>query len=390
LPPLHLDDFVVALRNSYFKYAERKGNTRFYSVPGCSIDFDQGVIGDLVKISQRLKGTSRADEVPEYLRQWDRVCGRPQRVRVMGVPFDSRFAAVMVDADYFMKRLVDGSEASGVEGFTSLTDMEVASARLKSGNGDTDANSRGLVSNRFWFFPGEAVWHENKGIMLIKRFDVTLLTEEQFLTRKGELEGLGRPNPTANRFATLFTGKYAEISKKKPVYAELDGLFRFVGMAKMLKEKNVPKEAGIDLEYFQNDYPVAVRHVARTLPGISHVSHYNEAIESQSGLVESFLWVPTCGGVSIDIRLEGAGIKRVRGRDLVELKTMILKGRPSPDALHWEFHLKALEEAFLRRFRDSATLSSASMAIFLGGGFGITMQTFVLDESVLDYSAQAA
>ena len=37
----------------------------------------------------------------------------------------SRFAKVMVEADYLMKRITDGSFILNVEGFESLTDMEL-------------------------------------------------------------------------------------------------------------------------------------------------------------------------------------------------------------------------------------------------------------------------
>ena len=43
----------------------------------------------------------------------------------MGVPFDTHFAKVMVNADYYMKRLVNGSVDLNVAGFRSLMSMSV-------------------------------------------------------------------------------------------------------------------------------------------------------------------------------------------------------------------------------------------------------------------------
>ena len=37
-PPLYTEDFVVALRNAWVLYFTQKGNTKYYSNPGCSID----------------------------------------------------------------------------------------------------------------------------------------------------------------------------------------------------------------------------------------------------------------------------------------------------------------------------------------------------------------
>ena len=42
-PLLDLDDFVVALRNAWHRYVERKGHTIYYSAPSCSIDPEPAV-----------------------------------------------------------------------------------------------------------------------------------------------------------------------------------------------------------------------------------------------------------------------------------------------------------------------------------------------------------
>ncbi|MDP3013996.1 MAG: hypothetical protein Q8M92_07130, partial [Candidatus Subteraquimicrobiales bacterium] len=47
MPPLYLEDFVIALRNTWMMYAELKGNTYYYSNPGCSIDPDPNVLNNL-------------------------------------------------------------------------------------------------------------------------------------------------------------------------------------------------------------------------------------------------------------------------------------------------------------------------------------------------------
>jgi len=43
-PPLWADDLVVALRYANMVYARRRGNVRYYTPPGCSIDPNPAVI----------------------------------------------------------------------------------------------------------------------------------------------------------------------------------------------------------------------------------------------------------------------------------------------------------------------------------------------------------
>ena len=54
LPPLHTEDFVVALRYAFLKYAEFKDNTYYYSYPGCSIDPQPEVLAELQHVGDQI------------------------------------------------------------------------------------------------------------------------------------------------------------------------------------------------------------------------------------------------------------------------------------------------------------------------------------------------
>ncbi len=130
LPPLHLDDFVVALRYAWLRYASRRGNTYRYSYPGCSIDPDSRVVGRLMAMGEHIaEGTATPQQIKRLLREWKNVCQEPQSVRVLGVPFDTRFAHVMVTADYDMKSIADGTDSLAIPGLTSHLDMHFQKAR---------------------------------------------------------------------------------------------------------------------------------------------------------------------------------------------------------------------------------------------------------------------
>lgn len=329
-PPLYLEDFVIALRNVWWIYAPLKGNTYYYSPPGCSIDPDPAVFNNLQQISSQISSSSNPEEVQKYLNQWRSVCSQPQQVRVMGIPTDTRFAKVMVEADYYMKRLVDGSVTLNIPGFTSLMDMFLNIARRDIQEGKPISVPLSSY-NRFWFSPGENSFLEDKGIVYIKKSEVRLLTEEELLTKSGEVVGIGKPNPLADEFAKNFSAKYTEIAKIKPIYSELEALFRFVSLAKIIKYRNAASEAEISLDYLLNHYPVKNTPVSRTLPGLSNVKEFRH----EGQFFEAYLWLPSCGGVSIDINIKDSDIARDSTGSL--LKEDVLKAKPSQDALYWDF-----------------------------------------------------
>jgi hypothetical protein len=364
-PALHTGDLAVALRSAWYKYAKRRGNTIYYEDPGCSIDPDPAVIRRLSEVGQVAVNEKTMD-------QWCEICDERQKVRVMGAPFDSRFAKVMVDADYLMKRLVNGSLQMYIPGFESLSDMRSRRWRKALETGNSIAG--GLSMNRFWFYPGDAQFREQDGVVRIDACPVTLLTEEQHLTREG-LTGLKRPDPMAQQFAENFSQHYAEIAEGKLIYQELEGLFRFAALAKLVKYDK-PR---VDLDFLMDRFPVTTVKVARTLPGISRVTTIEREREVAGGYQIATVWMPSCGGVNMGFKIGphnfkrvrpsgggaakggrrqapaqpagpgglggkfprqqragGAGSKAPKQQKPAPKKSDILKARPAPDALSWD------------------------------------------------------
>jgi len=340
-PPLYLEDFVIAFRNVWWKYAPLKGNTFYYSAPGCSIDPNPETIQRLQQVGSRILSSSGGME--KSFQKWHTICGEHQKVRVLAIPFDSHFAKITVDTDYYMKRLVSGSVSLGVEGFESLIDVTLNKAKENVIQGRPISIPLSSL-NRFWFFPGENRYVEDKGVVLIRRCQVKLLTEEEFRTKKGEVAGNGQANPLAQKFSEYFTRKYSQIAKKRQIYAELEGLFRFVALAKVMKYQDAPAEAGLNLNYLLNRYPIRRTHVNRTLPGLSHVKGFEHRRDFPGGYQIAQLFLPSCGGVSIDIRISKANFVRDKTGRLRELRQAVLKARSSSDALYWNFPAMSIEE----------------------------------------------
>lgn len=298
LPALQLDDFAVALRNVWGVYAKTRGRVRYYSAPGCSIDPDPNVIQELQNIGDRMRAGGPGNRMEDIEADWSRAGRSPQNVRVMGVPFDSRFAKVMVDADYYMKRLVNGTVQLDIPGFVSLSDLKADEAReeLKRGGKFTDP---GQSLNRFWFSPGETTYEEDGGVVSLRSCRVTLLTEAEFLTSHGQIAGMGRPDPLAGKFAHSFGAYYDDIAHERPIYNELQGLFRFVALARMMKDNGARCKG---LVYLLKSHHVGISPVSRQVLGLTNVNRVTEERETADGKASLVIVMQSCGGVSMDVR----------------------------------------------------------------------------------------
>ena len=109
---------------------------------------------------------------------------------------------------------------------------------------------------------------------------------------------------------------------KRPIYAELENLFRFVALAKIIKMKAALSETS----YLLKSYPVRLRDEKRfpsALPGTYNVQ-------------TSFR---TCGGVDMGIKISAKNFVKNSTVRLSAVRRMVLEARPEPDALSWDIFL---------------------------------------------------
>ncbi|MCP4367294.1 MAG: DUF1598 domain-containing protein [Deltaproteobacteria bacterium] len=435
LPPLYLEDFLIALRNAWMKYAEIKDNAKVYEYPGCSIDLRDEVAQQLQQLSsdsnewkknienkmneyadtvdyskgiveshekqlkfysnelgkykslldelqernqspstqEQIKGVyaeyqqlyakyqeeyrvyqkvvqefnqnnesyksiydvyeSGNNDVVDY---WCKICPQPQDVKVLGIPFHTRFSKVMVEADYYMKRLINGSVELDIDGFQSLTKMY----------DDKKIISNNVEMNRFWFFPAENSYREDRGIVIISKSDVILGTEEEYLSRENKIKGRGKADSVAKEFAEYFSANFTEIAEIKPIYKKLEALFRFVSLAKLIKQKDAFSLSGLHLDYLMHKFPITETHVETTLEGLYNIGKH--------GYTHM-----TCGGVSIEIVPKNEYFTRDRSGELERLREIILSARPSLSSLAWNFPR--------RRKKEKNTQGSSPIFIKLHG-----------------------
>lgn len=300
-PPLHLEDMVTAMRNVYGRYAKTIGRTIYYSDPGCSIDPNPAVLQQLRDFDESQSQSTDPEIMQARTEAWKAIGRQPQKVRVLGVPFDSRFAKVMVDADYYMKRLVNGSVDLGIPGFKSLSDLDIDAQRLALHSG-TASKLAGGSMNRFWFSPGESTYEVRGGATLLRSCEVKLLTEAEYLNEHGAIAQMGRPDPSAARFAESFSTKYNQIAAQRPIYKELQALFSMVAIARLMKDGHVERTAGASIGYLLGSLRLPCVPVSRAVNGLTDVRLVTETLKTAGGERQYHLIQSSCGGVSMNVR----------------------------------------------------------------------------------------
>ena len=330
-PTLAVGDLVVALRNAWLKYASLEGDTYVYSYPSCSIDPDPSVIRQLERLGQRILSGPGAED--GRFEEWRQVCARPQAVRVAGVPFDSRFARIMVQADYDMKSLVDGSDPLPGIGPVSLVERTLAEVRRSV------VEKRPLsvpisTMNRFWFYPGENVFAHGARIVLLVRSPVHLLSNTTYVDRQDRLRDATERDPLAESFASDFSLLYDEIASERPIYRDLESLFRFVALAGALKQKVGASPTSGALGYLLEGFVLPTVPVARSLPGRSTLEGFEHHERVPDGVSILTVRLPSCGGVDAAIDVGPEDFHRGPEQPLQDLRSAVLAGAAA-DAAVW-------------------------------------------------------
>ena len=315
-PALRLDDLMVAYRNIV---ASRQR-------PACTIDPSPECIRGLTEVSEKLAKAAGPGETDELLKQWEALCALPQKVGVFGVSANTHFAKVMVDADYYLKSVTNGTEK--LKGITSVADILAKALKAEIAANDA-APAPTDFCNRYWFNPGQIRYARRDGMVRLTTCEVVLLTEEEAATPEGELSGLGRPNPYAKEFAGEFTAQFGDITSHKPLYRELESLYRFVALATLLGDKGLGPGGTKVLDDLLRLADLHTAGCPETLPGKYGLKR-----------VAGTRWIlPSCGGVSMAMSVGSGNIQTFWTGDLMRLENWMLHHRPSATDVSWSFPL---------------------------------------------------
>ena len=301
-PLLFLEDLITALRSID---AARQGGLT------CSIDPTPDGLARVRTFlaSQKAMGPNR-DAV---FRGMEEALGR-QKVTIGGVPGTSRFARVLVAADYRLKRIGMGLEASGVKELPSYLAM-------------VPAGGKASTLPRFWLEADyDPIAHDADGLAWrIGGRRMKCLTESDALGGEGVQRGKGAADPVAEKWCKAMTGHYDAVAKAHPVFQELVGCVDIAVVAALIQGRQLATRAGIDLGPLldADKLPLPAYDVPASVPTVA------------SGLKKGNAWILTAsGGVLIQPWQFASNV--VAANDVAPARTAALGSRPAAGGSWWD------------------------------------------------------
>jgi hypothetical protein len=265
-PPLRLDDLMVAFRS-----VERGGPL------GCSIDPQQDRLAELLRWYAENSSPADTETAAGRFEESARILGM-QDVKIWGVPAESHFAQALVEADYRMKRISLGLEATPVKTLRSHLAM------LGTG---------GNSMQRWWFVPyyNKFVKSEDGLGYRLSGQRAQVLSQEEAVDVGGQRSNAGITRISTQKWAKHFTEKFPELAGKSPVFAELQNLIDLAVIAALIKKERLAEmvewEHGA---FFDGQQGASARNnVPRQVPSLTNYRNKGSMV---IGLVG--------GGVTID------------------------------------------------------------------------------------------
>jgi len=246
-PVVQLQDVAVALR--MFPAGGKPA-----AMIGCSIDPTQE---GLASMQQYLRVNYPDPRQPQPFVEGLRNSLGYQTVSLYGVPPKTRFAQIMVEADYRMKLIGIGLESPPVH---------LVSYVEKARPGDVSQNAL----QRWYFVPEYQCVRQSadKLAMELVGDGVKLVGEDEAVGSSGERRtAAGRGNAASRAFVTGFTKKYAELAERSPIYAELRNLIDLSVAAAYIQAEDYYGQSGWKAEFLcsEKSFPVEVFNIPKTV-----------------------------------------------------------------------------------------------------------------------------
>jgi hypothetical protein len=265
-PPIDIDCLVTAIRAVY------EGKT-----PSCSLE---------------------AHPDPKY-----------QKSIVLGVPWQTRWAEIMIEADYDMKKVCGGYEDPRIPEIVSWFDLS-----LREMQRNPNAPDQG---NRWWFnrpkkdVARTLLLDKDGDFVILYRNPVVVMTEQKV---DGKF-GTGTIAKEAEQFSTTFTRNLPQLGKRFKSIGELLALYRLLDLVVHLKEVGdvYPPVKDYWLTGYRSPYagpPKEVPTLSRQVSGI----------QATDGKSYSF---GIRGGVRMPLDLDRQSIRR--DDSATDLKTRLLR-----------------------------------------------------------------
>jgi hypothetical protein len=229
------------------------------------------------------------------------------------VPTDSRFARVLVAADYRMKRIGMGLEASGIQELPSYLAM-------------VPAGSRATSLPRFWLEasydpiardPDELAWR-------IGGRKMKCLTESDVAAAGGMKRGAASPDAVARRWCEAMTANYASLAAKQPIFAELTNCIDLAVVAALIHGQQLAQRAGCDLSALSDPAALALPQydVPARVPTVA------------SGIKKGTSWVLSASG-GVKFQPWEFAARTAESADIAASRGQALAARPAELAGCW-------------------------------------------------------
>ncbi len=298
-PVVQLEDLVVALR----AFPPGGSSTRMI---GCSIDPTAEGLAAMQQFLRQVGSHATPGHTQMIVDGLRNNLGL-QRVSIQGVHPSTRFAQILVEADYRMKLIGIGLEQPPVR-LVSYVD------RANPAQVSRNAMQR-------WFFTPdyESVRVSEDGMAMELVGDgVKLIGEDELVTAEGQRVAAGRSNQASAAFVGSFTKNYPQLAARSPVYAELRNLIDLAITAAFIQQEDIYGKAGWSMALLGDESKFAVERY----PAPRQVETAVNAIWRGNRLM-----TPVGGGVSIEAARalrqaqsdEKGEVARLRKQTTVEL-----------------------------------------------------------------------
>ena len=294
-PLMRLEDLVIAMASID---RARDGGIR------CSID---PTPDGLAKLQAFLASQETIGPDPDaILRSMEQALGM-QTVSVGGVPSDSRFAQVLVAADYKLKRIGMGLEPSGVREVPSYLSM-VPSA---------SANS---AMPRFWLEPSydPVVRDADELAWSFSGRSMKCLSEADAFNGRDVDRGKAPADPIAAKWCGQFSANYDKLAAKHPIFRELDNCVDLAVVAALIHGRQLDARAGVDLSILKDPSKL----------GLAKYAVPSKVQTVATGLKKGSRWVLSASG-GVLIQPWEVASKSTESPDAAKPRPEALAGRPA-------------------------------------------------------------
>ena len=239
-PVLQLQDLAVALR----AFPPKGEETHLI---GCSIDPTQEGLASMQQFLASVGASATPDQTQYIVSGLQNSLGQ-QNVTVEGVPANTHFAHVLVEADYRMKLIGIGLEKPPIR-LISFVDR---------------ANPSQIARNamqRWYFVPDyNCVRVDEDGLAMEMVGDgVKLIGADEAVLADGTRSQAARGNKASTAFVRSFTKKYSELADRSPIFAELRNLIDLTVAAAYMQKEGLYEKAGWNLGFLGDETKLPVQ-----------------------------------------------------------------------------------------------------------------------------------